>query len=63
MKTPTTLCSLCQWEIQTAQLHIHQRAEAKAAEDYTIEVIKSRHPEWTETDPACQKRWDHYNAL
>ncbi len=63
MKTATTLCSLCQRHVPTVQLHLHQKAEAKAAEEYTIEMIKSHHPEWAEQDPACQKCWEYYRQL
>jgi hypothetical protein len=56
-------CPLCGEEVPAAQLYDHKAADNRAAVEYTINVIKDKHPEWTEHDPACQRCWDYYRTL
>jgi hypothetical protein len=60
MPTAKTVCSLCQHEIPTAYLRAHRAQETRDIVAYTVELIKQSHPEWTESDPTCQKCWDEY---
>jgi hypothetical protein len=41
-------------------LRAHQAQETKDIIAYTVELIRQGHPEWSETDPTCQKCWDEY---
>ncbi len=59
----TVTCSLCTHVVPRRHLHQHQAGENRAVVEYTINLIKSRHPEWTEGDPSCQKCWDFYRQL
>jgi hypothetical protein len=63
MKTSKIICSLCRHEIPASYLHVHREQESREIVDYTIGLIKARHPEWTENDPACQKCWEYYRNL
>lgn len=62
MNSSTIKCSLCQHEIPAAYLRAHRAQETREIEQYTIDFIKSRHPEWSEDDPTCQKCWDQYEG-
>ena len=31
--------------------------------EYTLGMIKERHPEWIKNDPTCQRCWDYYKNL
>ena len=33
------------------------------AEKYVLDLIESEHPEWVESDGACRKCVEYYNAL
>lgn len=63
MSADKTKCSLCGQEVPRSSLHVHQKTETKQIIDYTISMIKSRHPEWTEGDASCQKCWNFYKQL
>jgi len=63
MNSSTLICSLCQHEIPATYLRAHREQEAREMEQYTIDFIKSRHPDWTENDPTCQKCWDQYEGM
>jgi len=58
-----TICSLCQHEIPAGYLMKHREEETREIVEYTVSLIKSNHPEWTQTDSMCQKCWDYYRAL
>lgn len=59
----TVTCSLCAHVVPRRHLHQHQTEENRAVVEYTINLIKSRHPEWSADDPSCQKCWDFYRQL
>lgn len=63
MTKTTILCALCGEQVPPAQLYDHKAADNRAAVEYTLSVIKDRHPEWTENDPACRRCWDYYREL
>jgi hypothetical protein len=58
-----TVCSLCQHEIPAEYLMKHREEETREIIEYTVGLIKSNHPEWTQNDTTCQKCWDYYRAL
>ncbi len=62
MPSDLIVCSLCQHQIPAAYLRQHQARETKEIEAYTIALIKEGHPDWTDTDPTCQRCWDQYRA-
>ncbi len=63
MSQLTVLCPLCGEQVPAGQLYDHKAADNRAAVAYTISVIKDRHPEWTQDDPACRRCWDYYRTL
>lgn len=63
MTATKTTCSLCQHDIASHELRAHRERETRAIVDYTINMIKSRHPEWAAADPTCQMCWDYYQSL
>ena len=63
MATTTVRCSLCNEDVPAALLYDHQTEEKRLAVEYALSVIKERHPEWSETDPVCQRCWDYYRNL
>ena len=63
MNTGKTTCILCHHEIPTSYLRAHREHEMREIVEYTIDMIKGRHPEWTENDPTCQKCWDYYQTI
>jgi hypothetical protein len=56
-------CPLCQEVFPLTDLFSHAERESKEIEQYTIEMIKSQHPEWVKEDAACPKCWEYYNNL
>ena len=48
------ICPLCNEE--TDEFHYD-------AERYVLEVIKKDHPEWVESDGACEPCMDYYKSL
>jgi hypothetical protein len=60
MTSNKIICSVCQEEIPAEYLRVHQAQENKEIVAYTIELIKQNHPDWTDSDPTCQKCWDQY---
>ena len=44
-------------------IYDHRAEEKRLAVEYTLRVIKQRHPEWSETDPVCQRCWGYYRKL
>lgn len=58
-----TTCTLCQHDIATSELRAHRERETREIVEYTISLIKSRHPEWAENDPTCQRCWNYYQSL
>ena len=63
MTANKTTCSLCQHDIAISKLRAHRERETREIVERTINMIKSRHPEWAENDPTCQKCWDYYQSL
>jgi hypothetical protein len=60
MTATTITCSLCQHQIPAAFLSRHQEQDRKEIAAYTVELIKQSHPDWSDSDPTCQKCWDEY---
>lgn len=50
----TKKCTLCGQEAEDLY---------SIAEKYVLDLIKSEHPEWVESDGACSKCIEYYNAL
>jgi len=63
MTTSKTICSLCHHEITISDFRSHRERETREVIEYTINLIKARHPEWAENDPTCQMCWDYYQQL
>lgn len=63
MNTTKTTCSLCLHDIPASELRAHREQETREILDYTIAMIKDRHPEWTADDPTCQLCWDYYRNI
>lgn len=63
MTATKTSCSLCQHDIATSELRAHRERETREIVESTINMIKARHPEWTENDPPCQMGWNYYQNL
>jgi len=63
MNAPLTHCKLCGHDAPPEHVRKHRQSDLDEIVQYTIRMIKSRHPEWTEDDPACQKCWDFYRRL
>ena len=63
MNITKTKCSLCQHDVASSELRTHREREAREIVEYTINLIKSRHPEWAANDPTCQQCWDYYQSL
>ena len=63
MTATKTTCSLCQHDIASSDLRAHRKCETREIVEYTINMIKSRHPEWVANDPTCQMCWDYYQSL
>lgn len=63
MNEEKAVCSLCQHEIDAKDLHRHRQEETKEIIDYTISLIKSRHPAWVAENGVCVKCWEHYRNL
>ena len=63
MTAAKTTCSLCQHDIATSELRAHRERETREIVEYTINMIKARHPEWAENDPTCQLCWNYYQNL
>ena len=63
MTATRTTCSLCHHSIASSELRAHSERETREIVEYTINMIKSRHPEWAANDPTCQKCWDYYQSL
>lgn len=63
MTATKTICSLCHHSIATSELRAHREHETREMVEYTINMIKSRHPEWAENDPSCQRCWNYYQSL
>jgi len=62
--TPTKIkCSLCLEDVSPEESRTHREQDTREMEAYTVSVIKSHHPEWTDGDPACQRCWDYYKNL
>jgi hypothetical protein len=62
MPSDQIVCSLCQHKIPAEYLRAHRAQEKRDIEEYTIELIKQSHPDWSENDPTCQKCWDEYRS-
>lgn len=56
-------CSLCQHDIASNELRTHRERETREIVEYTIKMIKARHPEWVANDQTCQMCWDYYQSL
>ena len=63
MPTGKTQCALCDQDIAATELRTHRERETREIVQFTINMIKARHPEWTQDDPACQRCWDYYQSL
>lgn len=63
MKNEKTVCSLCEHEVEEKHLHRHGQTEAKEIIEYTINMIKSRHPSWVAEIGVCEKCWEYYRSL
>ncbi|HAV61468.1 MAG TPA: hypothetical protein DCY13_03785 [Verrucomicrobiales bacterium] len=63
MNALPTHCQLCGHDVPQEHVRQHRATETDEIVRYTINMIKARHPEWTENDPACQKCWDFYRQL
>ena len=63
MTATKATCSLSQHDSSTDELQKHREEETKAMIEYTLGMIKERHPEWTKNDPTCQRCWDYYKNL
>jgi len=63
MNVTETTCSLCQQDIASSELRAHRERETREIVEYTINLIRSRHPGWAANDPTCQKCWDYYQSL
>jgi hypothetical protein len=56
-------CRLCYLQFPAGQLRAHIEEETETARNYTIKMIRSRHPDWVASDGACPKCWDYYKQL
>ena len=56
-------CTLCDQFISSDELHTQRELETHEIVEYTINMIKARHPEWTKDDPTCRICWDYYRSL
>ena len=63
MTATKTIFSLCHHSVATSELRAHREHETREMVEYTINMIKSRHPEWAENDPTCQQCWNYYQSL
>lgn len=63
MNANKTTCTLCHEEIASTEIRLHRERETREIVEYTINMIKSRHPEWVATDSTCQRCWDYYQSL
>ena len=54
----TIACSICGADVPAESLEIH-----RLAEEYIRERIRAEHPEWVESDGACPKCLEFYQAL
>lgn len=56
-------CPLCKHDVPASQLRARREQETREIVEYAVNLIKARHPEWTENDPVCQRCWDYYQSL
>ncbi len=63
MSAATVRCPLCNQDVPAAMFYDHRAEENRLAVEYTLNIIKDRHPEWSQTDPVCQPCWDYYRKL
>lgn len=61
--TRSACCPLCHRSVSSHELREHIEAEKKEIRDYTIDLIKSTHPEWVLEDGSCPKCWELYRRL
>ena len=63
MTTVRGICPLCKESYPLSEMTAHIAAERAEVRDYTMFVIKKRHPDWKEDDGACQRCWKLYRGL
>ena len=51
MTSTKTTCTLCHHGIATSELRAHRERETREIVEYTINMIRSGHPEWAANDP------------
>jgi hypothetical protein len=52
------VCPVCEREVDDAIIPFHKNVEKQI-----LEVIKTHHPRWIESDGTCPKAIDYYKAL
>jgi FixJ family two-component response regulator len=56
-------CPLCQELFPAEDLPEHIDREQTSIRDYTIQMIKTLHPEWVKEDGSCARCWRFYAGL
>ena len=56
-------CPLCQELFPAEDLPEHIDREQTSIRDYTIQMIKTLHPEWVREDGSCARCWRFYAGL
>jgi CheY-like chemotaxis protein len=56
-------CPLCQEPFSPEDLPGHMDREETSIREYTIEMIKTLHPEWVRKDGSCARCWRFYAGL
>ena len=51
------LCSVCGEEVKGLPISLIEHTE-----EYIVEAIKEKHPEWIQKDGLCQKCYDYYKS-
>jgi transposase len=59
----TSCCPLCQHTMPAEMLRVRLQTEAREIRDYTIKMIRTRHPDWVQSDGACPRCWQYYQRL
>ena len=50
MPAATIRCPLCNEDVPLAMIYDHRAEEKRLAVEYTLNRIKERHPEWSESE-------------
>jgi len=56
-------CPLCHRYFPVDNLRVHAKSESEELQRYTIDMIRSLHPEWVQEDGSCPKCWEYYSLL